>query len=318
MNKAFAIPTAATGATVTILLGLIIFGGVKRIGKVAEIAVPFMAGAYILMAVIIILLNITEVPAMLSLIIRSAFNLEPAFAGVFGMAVSWGVKRGIYSNEAGQGTAPHAAAAAEISHPVKQGLVQAFSVYVDTLFVCTATAFMILFTNQYNVLNPTGGFLVEHLPGVPVGSEYTQQAVNTHFPALGGGFVAIALFFFAFTTIMAYYYIAETNLSYLNAKGISTYKLWLLRALILAATFYGSVKTAESAWALGDIGVGVMAWLNIIAIILLQKPALRALKDYQTQRKAGVDPVFNAKELGIKNAAEWNTPEHLSQKIHAV
>jgi AGCS family alanine or glycine:cation symporter len=315
MQNAFSVPTAVTGGVVTFLLGLIIIGGVKRIGRVAEIVVPFMAGAYILMAVAIILLHIREVPAVMGLIIRSAFRLEPAFAGVFGMAVAWGVKRGIYSNEAGQGTAPHAAAAAEISHPAKQGLVQAFSVYVDTLFVCTATAFMILFTGQYNVINPAGGFLVEHLPGVAVGSEYTHLAVNTHFPRLGGSFVAVALFFFAFTTIMAYYYIAETNLSYLNAKGGNRWLVWALRVLILVATFYGAVKTAESAWTLGDIGVGVMAWLNVIAILLLRKPALRALRDYQAQRKAGLDPVFSAKRLGIKGADEWDRQEAAREKV---
>ncbi|ALJ00802.1 alanine/glycine:cation symporter family protein [Rufibacter tibetensis] len=309
IKNAFPISPAITGGAVTLVLGLIILGGVKRIGKVAEVLVPFMAGAYILMALVIIGMNITQVPAVFALIIKSAFNLEPAFAGVFGMAVSWGVKRGIYSNEAGQGTAPHAAAAAEVSHPVKQGLVQAFSVYVDTLFVCTATAFMILFTGQYNVVNPAGGFLVEHLPGTPIGSEYTQQAVNTHFPDLGGGFVAIALLLFAFTTIMAYYYIAETNLSYLMKEGKSKLPLWVLRACILGATFLGSIKTAESAWALGDIGVGIMAWLNIVAILLLQKPALKALKDYQEQRKAGIDPVFNAQKLGIKNTEEWEEPQ---------
>ncbi|MBC5991924.1 alanine/glycine:cation symporter family protein [Pontibacter cellulosilyticus] len=304
VNTAFDIPVAVTGGVITFLLALIIVGGVKRIGKVAEVVVPFMAGAYILMSVVIILMNIAEVPAVVSLIFRSAFDIEPAFAGVFGMAISWGVKRGIYSNEAGQGTAPHAAAAAEVSHPAKQGLVQAFSVYVDTLFVCTATAFMILFTGQYNVVNPEGGFLVENLPGIPFGPEYTQSAVNTHFPALGSGFVAVSLFFFAFTTIMAYYYIAETNLSYLNTKG-NKWMIWVLRVLLLGAVFYGSVKTAESAWMLGDIGVGIMAWLNVIAIILLRKPALRALKDYQAQRKAGLDPVFNPQQLGIKNADLW-------------
>ncbi len=315
MKNAFDISTTATGATVTILLALIIFGGVKRIGKVAEIAVPFMAGAYILMAVVIIVINIAEVPSILSLIIRSAFHLEPAFAGVFGMAISWGVKRGIYSNEAGQGTAPHAAAAAEASHPAKQGLVQAFSVYVDTLFVCTATAFMILFTGQYNVVNPTGGFLVENIPGVAIGSEFTQQAVNTHFPALGSGFVAIALFLFAFTTIMAYYYIAETNLSYLTSKVSDKWMIWVLRVFILVATFYGSVKTAESAWTLGDIGVGIMAWLNVIAIFLLRKPALLALKDYDAQRKAGLDPVFSATKLGITNADEWDKPGTVYKEV---
>ncbi|SFH08276.1 alanine/glycine:cation symporter family protein [Pontibacter chinhatensis] len=304
VSNAFQIPAAYTGGLVTLLLALIIIGGVKRIGKVAQIVVPFMAGVYILMSVVIILMNITEVPAMLGLIVRSAFDLEPAFAGVFGMAVSWGVKRGIYSNEAGQGTAPHAAAAAAVSHPAKQGLVQAFSVYVDTLFVCTATAFMILFTGQYNVVSPEGGFIVENLPGVPFGPEYTQAAVNTHFPAFGTGFVAISLFFFAFTTIMAYYYIAETNLSYLN-RNDNKWAIWVLRIIILVSTFYGSVKTAESAWMLGDIGVGVMAWLNVVAIILLRKPALRALKDYHEQRKAGIDPEFNPSKLGISNADYW-------------
>jgi AGCS family alanine or glycine:cation symporter len=314
IQNAFGVSVEITGAIVTVLLALIIFGGVKRISKVAEIAVPFMAGAYILMSVVIILMNITEVPAVISLIIRSAFNFEPAFAGVFGMAISWGVKRGIYSNEAGQGTAPHAAAAAEVSHPAKQGLVQAFSVYVDTLFVCTATAFMILFTGQYNIVNPEGGFLVENLPGAVIGPEFTQQAVNTYFPSLGGGFVAVSLLFFAFTTIMAYYYIAETNLSYLNTKG-NKWVIWGLRALILIAVYYGSVKTAESAWALGDIGVGVMAWLNIIAIILLRKPALRALKDYQTQLKDGKDPVFSAKKLDIKNAEMWDKQEEVKEEV---
>ncbi|WP_207425762.1 sodium:alanine symporter family protein [Pedobacter sp. SYSU D00535] len=304
MQNAFDLPVAVTGTAIVILLALIIFGGVRRIGKVAELVVPFMAGAYILMAVVIMTLNFQQIPSVLSLIFRSAFNFEPAFAGVFGMAVSWGIKRGIYSNEAGQGTAPHAAAAAEVDHPAKQGLVQAFSVYIDTLFVCTATAFMILFTNQYNVLNPEGGFIVENLPGAKIGGEFTQQAISHHFPALGSGFVAIALLFFAFTTIMAYYYIAETNLSYLD-KTENKWAVTALRLLILAATFYGSVKTAESAWALGDMGVGIMAWLNIVAILFLQKPALKALKDYRRQRKEGKNPVFNAEELGIKNTDTW-------------
>src|SRR5690606_8796610 len=211
MANAFDVHVLYTGIIVKALMGLIILGGVKRISKVAEIVIPFMAAAYILMAVVIISLNITKVPDVFALIFRSAFNMEAAFSGVFGMAIAWGVKRGIYSNEAGQGTAPHAAAAAEVSHPVKQGLVQSFSVYVDTLFICTATALMILFTGQFNVLNPEGGFLTENLPGIAYGPEYTQFAVASQFPFLGAGFVAISLLFFAFTTIMAYYYIAETN-----------------------------------------------------------------------------------------------------------
>jgi AGCS family alanine or glycine:cation symporter len=305
MNNAFDVPVVYTGIGITIFLALIVLGGVKRISKVAEVVIPFMAAAYVLMAVIIIALNIHEVPAIFELIIKSAFDLEAAFSGVFGMAIAWGVKRGIYSNEAGQGTAPHAAAAAEVSHPVKQGLVQSFSVYVDTIFVCTATALMILFTGQYNVLNPEGGFIVENLPGVAFGPEYTQFAVGTQFPTLGAGFVAIALLFFAFTTIMAYYYIAETNLSYLTRHFKAPWAIWVLRIVILGASFYGTIKTADMAWTMGDIGVGLMAWLNVIAIILLRKPALKALKDYQRQKKEGKDPVFIAKDVGIENADFW-------------
>ena len=305
VKNAFNVPVEYTGIVVSVLLGLIIFGGVKRIGKVAEIVVPFMAGGYILMALIIIFMNVSKIPETFALIFKSAFALEPTFAGIFGMAVAWGVKRGIYSNEAGQGTAPHPAAAAEISHPAMQGLVQAFSVYVDTLFVCTATGLMILFTGKYNVNNPSGGFLVENVPGMAVGSEFTQNAVNTVFPSLGAGFVSIALFFFAFTTIMAYYYIAETNVSYLLDKGGKKWMIQALRVLIIGATFYGSIKTAALAWTFGDIGVGLMAWLNIVAIILLRKKAFIAFKDYEQQLKDGKDPVFIAKNVGIENTEEW-------------
>lgn len=304
-QNAFDIPVAYTGVTLCVLLGLIIIGGVKRIGKVAEIVVPFMAGAYILMAIIIIAINYEEIPAVFQLIFSSAFGIDSAFGGIIGMAIAWGVKRGIYSNEAGQGTAPHAAAAAEVSHPAKQGLVQAFSVYIDTLFVCTATAFMIIFTGKYNVQNPEGGHIVENIPGAKIGAEYTQYAVAAHFPALGAGFVALALLFFAFTTIMAYYYMAETNLSYLDKRNRHKWAVWALRILILVATFYGTIKTAEVAWTLGDIGVGAMAWLNLIAIFLLRKPALKAFRDYKAQRAAGKDPVFRPKDLGIKNAPFW-------------
>lgn len=315
-DNAFSIPVQYTGAGLVVLLGLIIIGGVKRIAKVAQVVVPFMAGGYILMAMVIIGLNIGEIPAVFGLIIRSAFDFEPAFGGLVGMAIAWGVKRGIYSNEAGQGTAPHAAAAAEVSHPAKQGLVQAFSVYVDTLFVCTATALMILFTGSYNVHHPDGGYFVENLPGAEIGPVYTQEAIAHHFPLLGAPAVAIALLFFAFTTILAYYYMAETNLSYLDRKGRHKWAIWALRILILGTTYYGTVRTAELAWTLGDIGVGMMAWLNLIAILLLRKPALRALKDYRKQRREGKDPEFHPLQHGIKGADFWehkpnDTPDKL-------
>lgn len=302
----FGLSGTAIGIILIVLLGIIIIGGVKRISRVAEFVVPFMAGAYILMAVIIIVMNFSQIPEILSLIVRSAFKMDATFGGIVGMAISWGVKRGIYSNEAGQGTAPHAAAAAEVSHPIKQGLVQGFSVYVDTLFVCTATAFMILFTGQYNVVNPEGGFIFENLPNVQAGPEFTQNAVAHHFPVIGGGFVALALFFFAFTTIMAYYYIAETNISFITGKKKATFLVWILRALILVSVFIGCVTTAESAWTLGDIGVGLMAWLNLIAIILLHRKVLILFKDYKEQLKMKKDPVFDNSKYNFPNMEIWN------------
>lgn len=308
----FDFPLSWVGVAVVILLSIIIIGGVKRLGQASEYIVPFMAGAYILMAIVIIGLNFTQIPAVFKLIFSSAFNLDATFAGVFGMAIAWGVKRGIYSNEAGQGTAPHAAAAADVSHPAQQGLVQAFSVYVDTLFVCTATALMILFTNSFNTaatFDKAGhatSFVAEHVPGMAADS-FTQAAVSHHFPTIGNQFVAIALFFFAFTTIMAYYYYAETNITYIFKGKRMEISIWILRAGFLVATYFGTVKTATQAWDLGDIGVGLMAWVNIIAILLMSKTALKVWDDYKKKRKAGIKmPTFNAKELGIKNADFWD------------
>lgn len=305
LNNAFGLSPTLTGILLVALIGAIIFGGVKRIATVAQYVVPFMALAYILLALVIMVLNITQLPAVFALIIKSALGFDSAFGGILGMAISWGVKRGIYSNEAGQGTGAHAAAAAEVSHPAKQGLVQAFSVYIDTLLVCSATAFMILFTGMYNTVGADGAFIVENLKGVNPGPGYTQAAIETVFPGFGAAFVAIALFFFAFTTIMAYYYIAETNVAYLMRGKNGMWLMTGLKIMLLIATFYGAVKTADLAWALGDVGLGVMVWLNLIAILILAKPALQTLKDYEEQKQQGLDPVFDPIKLGIKNADYW-------------
>lgn len=305
IQTAFDIPTNYTAIALVLLVVLIISGGIKRISRFSEIIIPIMSGGYILMALLIVGMNITQVPAMFTLIIKSAFGFESAFGGVIGAAIAWGVKRGIYSNEAGQGTAPHAAAAAAVTHPAKQGLVQAFSIYVDTLLVCTATGFMILITGQYNVTPKDAAVIVENIPGVDY-TAFTQYAIGHHFPAVGKAFVAIALFCFAFTTIIAYYYMAETNFAYLDKKNTYfKYGKWGIAAMVLFSTYYGAVKTADAAWTLGDIGVGSMAWLNLIAILILRKPALKALKDYRAQKKAGKDPEFNPTDLGIKNADYW-------------
>jgi alanine or glycine:cation symporter, AGCS family len=306
VNNAFGINSTITGLILIVLMGLIIFGGVKRIARVAEFLVPFMAAGYLLIAIAIIAVNFERIPEVFTLIFKSAFGAEEMFGGILGSTIMWGVKRGLYANEAGQGTGAHPAAAAEVSHPAKQGLVQAFSIYLDVFLIVTATAFMILFTNSYNTVNEkTGEVLVENLKGVETGPAYTQAAVDTILPGFGSGFIALALFFFAFTTIFAYYYIAETNLAYLVKGKQRKLAMTILKFVLLGATFYGSVKTAETAWAMGDIGLGIMVWLNLIAILLLFKPANIALKDYEAQLKQGLDPEFNSTKLGIKNAEFW-------------
>ncbi len=323
MDNAFNISPWITGGIVVALLAIIIFGGVKRIATAAQFIVPFMALGYILIALIIVVMNITEVPAVIVLIVKSAFAIDSAFGGIVGMAIAWGVKRGIYSNEAGQGTGAHPAAAAEVSHPAKQGLVQAASVYIDTLLVCSATAFMILFTGMYNTYEEKGDtlaestYIVENVSGVEDGPGYTQAAVDAAFPGFGSAFVAIALFFFCFTTIMAYYYIAETNVAYLLGNRNGAIPMFLVKITLLAATMYGSVQTAQLAWALGDVGLGIMVWLNVIAILLLVKPALITLKDYERQKKQGLDPVFDPKALGIKNADFWEHEYNKDAKTEA-
>ncbi|MGB4247913.1 MAG: alanine/glycine:cation symporter family protein [Pseudohongiellaceae bacterium] len=305
INTAFNIDTRITAVALALLLGFIIFGGLRRIANFASAVVPFMAIAYVGVALIIILLNITQVPAMIVLIFRSAFGFDPAFGAILGLAIMWGVRRGVYSNEAGQGTAPHASSAASVSHPAKQGLVQAFSVYVDTLFICSATGFMLLITGLYNVEGPTGEAMYTGVMGVGAGPGYVQTAMENLMPGIGNIFVATALFFFAFTTIIAYYYIAETNISYINRTIARPWMNSLLKVGIIGAVVYGTLRTAELAWGLGDIGVGLMAWLNIAAILLLRKPAFACLRDYEAQKAQGLDPVFHPEELGIKGAEYW-------------
>ena len=314
VNNAFGVNVTITGVALVILVGVVIFGGIKRIGSAAEFIVPFMGRAYILMAVIIIIVNIGYLPHVIALIFKSAFGAEATFGGIIGSTIAWGVKRGVYSNEAGQGTGPQASSAAEVSHPAKQGFVQAFSVYVDTLFVCSATGFMILMTDNYTTFNADGSVLYNAGTAYTVdqiGPAYTQGAVNTLINGFGAAFVAIALFFFAFTTLMAYYYIAEVNVNYiikrLTGKG-NVMATHVLKVVLLGMTFYGAVKTSDLAWAMGDIGVGLMAWLNIIAILALSNIAMKCFKDYERQLKAGKtseEITFDPVPLGIKNADFW-------------
>ncbi|WP_114766414.1 alanine/glycine:cation symporter family protein [Vibrio rhodolitus] len=303
----FSFAKILTGTVISIILAFIIFGGVKRIAHFTQIVVPFMALAYIVTAFVIILLNISAVPVIFAMIIEDAFS---PMAGV-GAAIGWGVKRGVYSNEAGQGTGPHAAAAANVDHPAQQGLVQSFSIYIDTLLVCSATAFMILITGAYNVHGAGEAFLIQNVAAdiSANGPVFTQMAIESALPGVGKPFIAVALFFFAFTTILAYYYIAETNIAYIRRTFKVNGLMFVLKLVLISAVFYGTVKTAGLAWAMGDVGVGLMAWLNIVGILIIffmSKPAIKALNDYEEQQKAGVtEYTFNPVKLGIKGADYW-------------
>ncbi len=308
MANAFAIPTWVSGVVVALGIGLIIVGGIKRIGLAVQMIVPVMAVGYMLVALVVIAMNITEIPAAFGLIFRSAFGMEATYGGIVGSAIAFGVKRGIYSNEAGQGTAPMAAAAAEVEHPAQQGLVQAFSIYFDTWMVCTATALMIISTGSYNVLDGAGGFLREQLPGITDGPAYTQVAVDSVIPNFGGAFVAIALLFFAFTTTLAYYYYTENNVAYLIPEKSKWRKpaYAVVKLAFLGGVVFGAVNSASLVWQLGDIGVGLMAWVNIIAILILTKPAIRCLRHYEAQLKAGKEPSFKGSDIGLEDLDHWN------------
>ena len=324
-TMAFETPIAEQGTTLWIvaavmalLLAMIIFGGIKRIAMVTNVLVPFMAFAYIAIAIVIILINMEKVPGMFGTILSDAFS---PMAGV-GAAIGWGVRRGIYSNEAGQGSGPHAAAAAEVDHPAKQGLVQSLSIYIDTLFICTATALIILLTDSFNVVGADGSLLIQNIAADTSARTpaFTQLGIASVFPNVGDWFIALALFFFAFTTVLAYYYIAETNLVYLlsRLKGPERFTRFFhtaLKCVIIAAVVYGTVNVASLAWNLGDLGVGIMAWLNIVGILLIylaRKPALKTLKHFEslTQNDDLNDSrlaEFRAKEIGVSDPTNfWN------------
>lgn len=312
MNEAWQVPAGLTASVLLALLALVIFGGVRRIAQVAQWVVPLMALAYLLLALVVMAFNIERVPGVLMLIVRSAFGLDAAFGAMVGTAIQYGVRRGVLSNEAGMGSGAHPAAAADVGHPVEQGLVQAFSVYVDTLVVCSATAFLILSTGLYNVYDPAVGgvpdasrMLLANLPGVEAGPRFVQHAVGSILPGTGPQVVALAILPFAFTTLLALYYMAETNISYLCGKRHAPRAIVLFRLVFLAAAGWSAVHSATLAWALGDLGVGLMSWLNIVAILLLQKPALAALRDYERTKAAGRPFDFNPAQLGIRNAGLW-------------
>lgn len=306
-NEAFGFDPRLTGLFVAALFCLVVFGGMKRIGRVCGLVVPFMAIAYILMGIVVLVSNAEHVPNMFRLIFASAFGADSMFGGMLGAAVLWGVRRAIYSSEAGTGSGAQASAAAEVSHPVKQGLAQGFSVYIDTLFVCTVTGLMILSTNSYNVITDDDVTIIQYLPGVDAGPAFTQRAVETVAPGFGAVFIAIAMFFFAFTTLLSFGFYADTNIAYILRSNRHERTVIRVFQIVLAASILlGSFRKSDFAWALADVGLGLYAWINLLALIPLVPIAIRLFRDYERQRKAGIDPVFRPGNIGVADASLWD------------
>ena len=268
------------GIVLTVLSLAIVCGSIQRISRFSEIVVPIMAVAYIILAITIIAINITSLPDVLSLIVTDAFDFSSAIGGGMGMTMIMGIKRGLFSNEAGEGSAPNVAATASVSHPVKQGLIQTLAVYTDTIIICTCTAFIILcsgvFDNGHN------------------GIELTQDALNHEIGAIGSSFVTIAIFFFAFTSIVGNYYYGETNIQFMTKKR---WVIYVYRIAVGAMVMIGAVSQLDFAWALADITMGLMTLCNIAAILVLGKYAIRLLEDYRNQKLKGYDPTYRSSTI---------------------
>lgn len=266
----------SVGIVLSIMTLIIIFGGVQRIAKFSSIVVPFMAIGYIALALYITCINITLVPEMFCIIIDNAFGMEQFSGGIIGVAIMEGVKRGLFSNEAGEGSAPNAAATADISHPVKQGILQSVGVFADTLVICTCTAFMILLSGLYD----------DGLDGILL----TKAAIVNEIGASGGWFLTAAIFLFAYSTIIANYFYGETNIRFITHKkwAVNTFRLITGLTVML-----GAFVTLQTAWSMVDICMGLMTVCNLIAILLLSDKAFKLLKNYKQQRKAGKNPEFH-------------------------
>lgn len=288
------------GGIVAILAGIIMLGGGKRISHVTEVLVPVMALAYIAVSLIVVIMNIKSLPAVIGAIFSQAFSIRSAFGGFLGAAMMNGIKRGLYSNEAGIGSAPNAAASADVSHPVKQGLVQVLSVFIDTMLICSATAFMILCTglDASSYIDASGNTM---------NAAYIQDTMAENFGAFGGIFITAALVLFAFTTLVGNYFYAEMNISYLY-KGAEENKVFITCYRLLAAliVFIGAQFSAGLAWDLADVLMGFMAMINVPVCVILGNKAFRALKNYTDQKKQGLDPVFKSSDIGVSDTDYWN------------
>ena len=280
IDAQFGVGSIAVAAVLTLLITGVIFGGVQRISRFSAVVVPVMAVGYLILSVYILAANIQHVPAMLALIVRSAFGLEPAMGGVVGVAVMQGVKRGLFSNEAGEGSAPHAAATASISHPVKQGLLQSLGVFADTLVICTCTAFVILLSGLYN--NGEDGSIL------------TGSAMEHHLGAFGRWYLTLIVFLFAFSTIIANYFYGESNIRFITRRR---WPIQLFRLLSLLTVFVGGIVTLQQAWSFVDLFMAFIVILNLAAVLQLAPYVYRLMDDYFRQRAEGRDPTFHRSML---------------------
>jgi AGCS family alanine or glycine:cation symporter len=296
-DNAFGINPWVMGIIITALAGVIIFGGVHRIANFSSVIVPIMAVLYIVVALVVIVMNIAEIPAVLGLIVRSAFGFEQALGGGIGAAIMMGVRRGLFSNEAGMGSAPNAAATASVSHPAKQGFVQTLGVYVDTLIVCSATAFIILLNTDYHLSEAEGIQLLQNSLSLQIGGWASY-------------FIAAAILMFAFSSIIGSYYYGETNIEFIKESKLAVN---IYRLVTMGFVLFGSVASLGLVWDLADLFMALMTVINVIAILLLGKVAFKVLKDYEEQRAQGLDPVFKPEKLGIENTEAWD--EEKSDKM---
>ncbi|NWB99819.1 alanine:cation symporter family protein [Pseudomonas gingeri] len=304
LNNAFGFSTIYSGIAIAVLLGLVFIGGIKRIAAVSDLLVPVKTLAYIGVTVYVIVLQFDHVPGMLMTIFKSAFGLDQAFAGLVGSAIVMGVKRGVFANEAGLGSAPNVAAVAKVDHPAAQGVVQAFSVFLDTFVICTCTALMILLSGLY-----TPGFEGD-------GLVLTQNALAAVVGDWGRIFISVALALFVFTSILYNYYLGESNLRFL--VGDKRAAVILYRGLVLLLIFWGAIQNLGTVFAFADITMTLLAFVNLISLALLFNVGMRLLRDYDQQRKAGIKtPVFDSsqfKDLDLDLRA-WPNREQVANVI---
>lgn len=316
VNEAFGLNRLIAGIVLTVLLGVVIWGGLNRMGRATLRISPAIGTLYVLVSVIVIAANFGELPAAFFQIIRSAFGTDAVFGGIFIYALQWGIRRGVQANEVAVGTSAIISATSSVSHPAQQGLLGGLSVYIGTLFVCTTTTFMLLLTGSYNVISAAGGFVFEGVPGLEYGNPYVSHAIQSVIPIpnFGNIFVALAIFFFAFVALSAFYLHAESNLSYL--LGFRPFAFLLLRLAFLGAVFTGTLVAADTIWAMADIGFGTMAWVNVTALLIMGGLGVRIFFDYTNKRRSGIDnPEFDPFELGIQSGAEvWIQKKNQSER----